>query len=196
MLLSLVDEAQLPFSSRLVALSANSPTPPYANAEEFSRAVAYFERPGRPAAIRDLYRRGHALPAEAVTPRAVRTAPSEQAKQTPPRSRRRAVVVIAATALAVIAAGVALWKLPALASHTVFCRRAGFSAVSRADSRQDRWLPASGCRDRVVGSNATGEPARRRAGFDAVCNTRGAGNAAQKVAGTRWFRWAGGSTFD
>jgi len=109
LLLSLVDEAQLPVQLRLVALSANSPTPPYANAEEFSRAVAYFERPGRPAAIRDLYRRGHALPAEAVTPGAVRTAPSEQAKQAPPRPRRRAVVVIAATALAVIAAGVALW---------------------------------------------------------------------------------------
>ena len=109
LLLSLIDEAQMPVQLRLVALSANSPTPPYANAEEFSRAVAYFERPGRPAAIRDLYRRGHALPPEAATRIAARTAPTEQAKQPPPRPRRRVVVVIAAAALVVVAGGVAVW---------------------------------------------------------------------------------------
>jgi hypothetical protein len=109
LLLSLVDEGQMPVQLRLVALSANSPTPPYANAQEFSRAVAYFERPGRPAAIRDLYRRGRTLPTKAATPGAVRTAQPEQAKQPPRRSRRRTVVIIAAAALIVIATGVGLW---------------------------------------------------------------------------------------
>lgn len=56
---------QAPPPLRLVVLSAVSPSPLYGSIEEFSEALAYFERPGRNELIRGVHRRCH----EIVPPR-------------------------------------------------------------------------------------------------------------------------------
>jgi hypothetical protein len=56
LLLSLVEEAQMPVQLRVVALSAAASTPAYATVEEFSNALAYFERPSGAVPVRPVYR--------------------------------------------------------------------------------------------------------------------------------------------
>jgi hypothetical protein len=92
LLLLLVDEARMPVQLRLVALSAASATPAYSTVDEFSTALAYFERPGGALPIRPVYSRWHALAGEneavATTvpqsPPALRQQPP-QALRTPPQ---------------------------------------------------------------------------------------------------------------
>jgi hypothetical protein len=165
LLLSLVDEAQMPAQLRLLAHSANSPTPPYANVDEFSRALAYFERPGRSAAIQDLYRRWRALPLQTETPStpgSTRTQQAESAEQPRPRSRRRAFVAVAA-AVVLVAAGVAVWWFsgrPRLSQLSSAGEQA--SAIASRGVTAGKNLLASGIsavRERVVGTEPQPQPA-------------------------------------
>jgi hypothetical protein len=192
LLLSLIDETHMPVQLRLVALSANSPAPPYANAEELSRAVAYFERPGRPAVIRDLYRRGRALPAESAAHGAVRAAtpePEKEKKKTPPPRRRRAVTFVAAAAVVVIAAGVAAWLFlgrPPLSELSSLGGRMSSSAARRFNAGKDSLVSnVTTAWRRLAGTEAQPEAAQAPASEPAQVTTPAGRRGTPKVGAGR-----------
>ena len=131
---TLVDEMGLPIQLDLVVQAAMSPTPPQMTVNEFSEALVRFDRPNRALALRDVYGRWNALPAEVksaavpvVAPpvpppppiKAVERTPPHDAmdlflpEQTRPRLVRFPVIPVAAAACVIVAAaGVAAWGLP------------------------------------------------------------------------------------
>jgi len=131
---TLVDEMGLPIQLDLVVQAAMSPTPPQMTVNEFSEALVRFERPNRALALREVYTRWAALPAEvrsvavpAVAPppppplpvKVVELTPPADAmdlflpEQAPRRLVRIPVIPVAVAACVIVAAaGVAAWGLP------------------------------------------------------------------------------------
>ena len=83
LLLSLVEEARMPVQLRIVALSAASTTPAYDSVDEFSNALAYFERPSGALPIRPVYTRWHQLAAESDAPAALQSLPPDSPPSSP-----------------------------------------------------------------------------------------------------------------
>lgn len=112
-LLTLLGEAKtLPVQLRLLALEDVSPTPRHGSLQELSKALEFFERPGRRAIVRELYDRFRQAPAveaeEAVNPslRPVTPAPSLAWWE-----RRSVQAVVGIAALAVLV-GSLVWLWP------------------------------------------------------------------------------------
>jgi hypothetical protein len=76
LLLSLVEEARMPVQLRIVALCGVD-TPAYDSVDEFSNALAYFERPSGALPIRPVYTRWHQLAAESDAPTALQPLPPD-----------------------------------------------------------------------------------------------------------------------
>ena len=146
-----------PVQLRLVASQATAPVPSFSSIREYSEALAYFERPDRPAVLQRLYERAASVPAVdvALTPTLDELAPLEEFKPTNVKrpapavdnraqKRKGAMLVIAAVTLVVGAtayrqfataapSGAQLSALAVKASDTV-----GTALVSGLSSVTDR----------------------------------------------------------
>jgi len=96
LLLSLVEDAGMPVQLRIVALSAASTTPAYATVDEFSNALAYFERPGGAPPVRPVYNRWYAQAAESDAPTALQPLPPASPPRTSPSPVPQEVVDLTA----------------------------------------------------------------------------------------------------
>lgn len=111
-------QSEPPVQLRLAAAQATAPEPAYPSIREYSEALAYFERPDRPAVLRALHARAQSTPApsahvaptlDAIAPlRAPEPQPRRTAGTDPMRARtsRKAVAAIAAVVAVVAAATV------------------------------------------------------------------------------------------
>jgi hypothetical protein len=114
-LLTLLGEAQtLPVQLRLLALQEVSPSPSCQTLLELSTRLANFERPGRQAIIREVYRRFSQLPVRDAETRAAVSPPA--ALTAPPAvpwwqgRRARALAGVGAAAMVLFLAAVWLWS--------------------------------------------------------------------------------------
>jgi len=98
----------VPVQLRLVVAQATSSPPAFESLEEFSRAVGYFERPGRTQLIRAVWERWQTMPRPSGTARSdvtlARLSPAAESPRqpTPPRpvtKRRHAMWVVVAAVL-------------------------------------------------------------------------------------------------
>jgi hypothetical protein len=94
LLFSLVDEARMPVQLR-IRLSAASTAPAYGSADEFSNALAHFERPSGALPIRPVYR-WHQLAAESDAPAAVQPLPPDSPPSSSPPPAPQNVVDLSA----------------------------------------------------------------------------------------------------
>ena len=143
LLLSVVSESEMPVKLRLMLLSAISDATPFAAVADFSRALVYFERPGRAADIRAVYLRWRTRPAEPspAGPPRPGSAPAKHDKPpVPSRPRRQHLAVVLAAVSVLVAGGAAAWWVsgrPAAAPIVTMARTAT-ELVSRA------WTAVSG----------------------------------------------------
>jgi len=164
---SLVAESEMPVKLRLAVVTALSPAPAYGSLREFSRALAYFERPGRNAQIASLYALWQGAPPRADNDRREpEPAPlSRPAKETRPRrrwsTRKRLLAAGAVVAVAVlVAAFVWMYPLPTLTSAVARSRLAGSvsSAVETVGSTLSTGLEALGRQVGLLPADPVTEP--------------------------------------
>jgi hypothetical protein len=104
---------------KLVSRAISSP-PAYASLEEFSRALAYFERPNRAALLKAVYDRWQQLPAAEPVPTApvpVEEIPAAPRPAPRPFDERRARPPLTVAAAALLVAGLASAGVWAFMSH-------------------------------------------------------------------------------
>jgi hypothetical protein len=173
-----------PVQLRLTVSQATAPEPGFSTIREFSEALAYFERPDRPAVLRNLLARAAAAPAPKVTmvptldaiaplPVPERTKQADKGHGRNPRPSRRAVAGIAGIVLLVIAA-TAYSQLnagtPAAANVSALAVKAsdavgttlvkGMSAVSESVGL-GRFVPAEGSGAPLPATRKPAEPPKR-----------------------------------
>jgi hypothetical protein len=144
-----------PVQLRLIVSQATSPTPAFGSVREFSDALAYFERPDRPAVLRGLYARAEGAPAaplqsmptlDAMAPLA-HTTPEKPTEPRVVKSRRRrsSLTPAIAAGLLLVVAPAAYWQygkstaapdVPALATKASDIM--GTAVVSAISSVSDR----------------------------------------------------------
>jgi hypothetical protein len=134
LLQALLNDAEVPVQLRLAVSQATAPIPSYASMAEFDQALAYFERPDRPATLKALYARALAAGPAATTdgsPTLDRIAPLPQlsgpttlARSSPKNFRR------------LITAGLAFAGIVALATAgTLYVRSVGIPVNAGEVSR-------------------------------------------------------------
>ncbi|MBP1685291.1 MAG: hypothetical protein H6Q33_1434 [Deltaproteobacteria bacterium] len=171
LLLSLVSESEMPVKLRLMLLSAISDAAPFATTAAFSRALAYFERPGRAADIRAVFLRWRLHPPEspAAGPPLPGAAPTKQDEPpVPSRSRRQRFAIVLAALILLIASGAAAWwfsERPGVAPMATIAHTAT-DLASRA-SVAVRGLAASGAATVRSAVGGTPEPAPAGSAADA-----------------------------
>jgi hypothetical protein len=132
LLQALITQTDAPVQLRLMITQATSPTPPFASVQEYSDALAYFERPDRTGLLGRLFQRAAATrpPSEATpTPTIDEVAPLPRAKSDRPsgegtRTSTRPPLVKMLAGLAVVIA--------ILAGGYWYARRNGVRGPSRA----------------------------------------------------------------
>lgn len=173
-LLTLLGEAQaLPVQLRLLVLQELSPAPACPTILEFSTELARFERPGRHAAIRDVYARFSQLPPREaelrVTPpreadlRIAAAPPAALTAWEPlPWWRRRLVHALAgAVALMVVAGLAAMWLRPQVARPAPGLPAEGGSVARGVEATGDSVSEAAAGSASTVARPAPGSPADR-----------------------------------
>ena len=82
---ALVAHQQMPVPLRLVALTAVSPSPPYASIGDLSSALDYYERPDRAAVVRAVYERYQACRLPLMRRRPSKRSPQRHRRPRPPQ---------------------------------------------------------------------------------------------------------------
>lgn len=116
MLQAALVSSEPPVQLRLIASQATAPSPPFGSISEFSEALAYFERPDRPAILRSLFERASAAGSaqRSITPMLDDVAPLTTASGSARRflpslaAARRAIGIVAVIAL--VAASLVWWR--------------------------------------------------------------------------------------
>lgn len=171
---ALVGDRAIPPALRLLALTAEAAEPRFGSVREFSKALDFYERPGRQTILADLYRRYVQLPegtpAEVPALRAEPTAPPRAARPAASYLTRRRIALGCAALLVAALAGSLWWGHRTRASwftHGWQRASAGFDTAWNASARLVR-----------SGTTAVGEALNLQAPRDAQAQGEPAGPAA------------------